>query len=37
MLTTLDCKEAGVEPGPKGAQGADAAGYESVSLVFIKQ
>lgn len=31
MLTTLDCKEAGIQPGPKGAQGLDAAGYESVS------
>jgi len=29
MLTTLDCKEQGIQPGPKGAQGLDAAGYES--------
>lgn len=37
MLTTLDCKEAGIEPGAKGAQGMDAAGYESVSLPLAIQ
>lgn len=30
MLTTLDVEKLGIDVGPKGAQAADAAGYESV-------